>query len=268
MCYINEVRVSYKEYIAYKQKQKALAHLSESLLNQPATSGFVHAAWPVIKPTPDGKDWDIVPMEWGFIPSYLQNREAVKKFRTGYTDETGRYHTPVTTLNFVGEEVMDKPMFKDAALQRRCLVLSSGFWEHRHISVMGKKGKLLKTPEKFPYYISVINQPYFFMAGIWNNWTDKDSGETVDSFAIGTTAANNLMQQIHNTKNRMPVILPPHLAAEWTEPYISPERIKAIASYQINAKELEAHLVPKNFMQLQNQTVETFDERVPALLYE
>ena len=30
-------------------------------------------------------------MEWGFLPYYLKNREAVKKFRNGYKNEAGKW---------------------------------------------------------------------------------------------------------------------------------------------------------------------------------
>lgn len=39
------------------------------------------------------------------------------------------------------------------------------------------------------------------MAGIWQPFTDKETGETMDTFAIVTTKANALMEQLHNHKN-------------------------------------------------------------------
>ena len=49
---------------------------------------------------------------------------------------------------------------KDAALHRRCLIPSTGFFEWMHVQVVGKSGKLLKTPEKFPYPKKVIRQKF------------------------------------------------------------------------------------------------------------
>jgi putative SOS response-associated peptidase YedK len=265
MCYINGVKVSLETYIRYKQQEKELKQLRAALLYQPAKKGFDYSEWPIIKPSADGKDWDVVAMEWGFIPSYLKNREEVKRFRNGYVDSTGKFRTGITALNFIGEEVLDKPMYKDSALKRRCLVLSSGFYEHRHIQVVGKSGKLLKTPEKFPYHITVKDRPLFYIPGIWNNWTDKNTGESVDTFALGTTEANSLMKQVHNSKGRMPIILPPDLADEWTEPDLSPERIKEILSYQIPASEMEAHTVRKDFLEQEDPDVEFKYEAVPEL---
>ncbi|MEO6844404.1 MAG: hypothetical protein ABI184_04465 [Ginsengibacter sp.] len=41
------------------------------------------------------------------------------------------------------------------------------------------------------------------MAGIYNTWTDQETGETVDTFAIVTPRANSLMQQVYRSKKRM-----------------------------------------------------------------
>ena len=92
-------------------------------------------------------------MEWGFIPSYLSTREDVKKMRSGYKEANGKYHPPLTTLNAKGEELLlidpvtKKPkMYRKAALERRCLVLSTGFYEWRHVYPKNKRtGESLKT---------------------------------------------------------------------------------------------------------------------------
>jgi hypothetical protein len=53
-------------------------------------------------------------MEWGFIPSWpsIRSRADVEQFRKGYTDANGKYHMPYTTLNAVGEELLDKEMLE------------------------------------------------------------------------------------------------------------------------------------------------------------
>jgi putative SOS response-associated peptidase YedK len=50
------------------------------------------------------------------------------------------------------------------------------------------------------------------MAGLWENWTNKETGEVIRSFTIITTEPNDLMASIHN---RMPVILPPEHEDAW-----------------------------------------------------
>ncbi|WEK37907.1 MAG: SOS response-associated peptidase [Candidatus Pseudobacter hemicellulosilyticus] len=246
MCYYNGVRVTRAEFIRLKQLEKAIAQLD--LLNKPLLIGFEYAPAPVLKRVEGQEDVDLTEMEWGFIPPYLRNREAVNKFRHGYKEDTGRFHPPITTLNAVGEELLlPGKMYRDAALKRRCLVLSSGFYEWRHVFPIGKSGKPLKTPAKYPYHIVLPGKEFFFMAGIWQSWTDKDTGETVDTFAIVTTAANRLMEQVHNSKKRMPVILTEDLAWEWLFGNLSEERITAIATSQYPTEQMSAYPIAKDF---------------------
>src|SRR5690606_13722018 len=132
--------------------------------------------------------------------------------------------------NATSEELLTK-MYKDAALHRRCLIPSNGFYEWMHVQVVGKSGKLLKTPEKFPYWIEVPAQPEFYMAGVWQPWTNKDTGVTINTFAVVTTAANSLMKLIHNSKERMPTILPGDLAEAWLYHDLSDQQILDISNY-------------------------------------
>ena len=267
MCYINGVRVSFETFIMYKKQQKELSQIQIALMNQPAKRGFDYSEWPVIKPSIDGKDWDVVGMEWGFLPSYLKTEQDVYNFRHGYKDATGKFRPPLTTLNAMGEELL-KPgkMFKEAGLKRRCLIISSGFYEHRHVIVMGKRGKPLATPAKFPYHITLIDKPIFMMAGVYQPWTDKETGETKDTFAIITTDANALMIQVHNSKNRMPVILTDELADEWTNPDLSEKRITELATYQFQSNQMKAHPVPKAFLENIDPTEEFIYPDLPDLI--
>ncbi|MBO9634443.1 MAG: SOS response-associated peptidase [Chitinophagaceae bacterium] len=246
MCYYNGVKVTRSEFIRLKQLEKAIAKLD--LLNRPMIIGFDYSQAPVLKRIDGKEDFEITQMEWGFIPPYLRNREAVVKFRNGYKDANGKFHPPITTLNAVGEEMLQPgKMYRDAALNRRCLVLSTGFYEWRHVHPIGKQGKPLKTAVKYPYHIVLPGQELFFMAGIWQSWTDKDSGETVETFAIVTTAANKLMQQIHNSKMRMPLILTEDQAWEWLFGDLSEEDIKRIVAAPIASELMSAYTIAKDF---------------------
>jgi len=265
MCYINGINVSLAEFIRYKQHEKALKEVL--LTDRPAHKGFNYGDWPIIKPSADGKDWDIVSMEWGFLPSYLKNVDAVHKFRHGYKDESGKFHPPLTTLNAMGEEFI-KPgkMFRDAGLHRRCLVLSSQFYEHRHVFPLNKRtGLPLKTALKYPYRITIPTKPVFMMAGIYQPWTDKETGETKETFAILTTKANSLMAQVHNTKMRMPVIFTDAYADEWTDPDLLEQRILELASFQFPSTLMQAHTVQKSFLGELDPTIEHRYQSLPEL---
>lgn len=266
MCNYNGIRVSRSEFIRLKELE---IEVEKYNLMRPVQNGFVYQDWPVIRPSSECR-YEMVMMEWGFLPLYLKNREAVKRFRNGYKNEaTGKWVPGFTTLNAVGEELLTPgKMYRDAALNRRCLFLSSGFFEWQHFQEIGKSGKLLKTPGKYPYRISVKDKPYFFIAGVWQHWTDKDTSETVPTAALCTTFANGLMRQIHNSKLRMPTILSEDLAAEWISEGLSEERITEIATYQISSKEMHAYQLEKDFMKSDDPLKETTYSHIPELVFE
>jgi hypothetical protein len=42
----------------------------------------------------------------------------------------------------------------------------------------------------------------FACAGLYSHWTNKNTGETINTYTILTTEANELMSEIHNSKKR------------------------------------------------------------------
>ena len=241
MCFYIGVDISRSKHITLKHLTKKTEDLKANL-NKPLVSGFDYPLWPVLKPLDQGRDFSLEMMHWEFIPSYIKTMDALIHFRNGGLNfSTGKKDLPHNTLNAIGEEVLNKPTYKDAAQKRRCLVLASGFYEWRHFTPPGGKDTA------YPYFIDLIGQEYFFMAGIYNPWVDQQSGEVVDSFSILTTKANSLMEQVHNKKKRMPVILPEEEAAEWIRGDLSIERISAIARYGIPSSSLHATSIIKNF---------------------
>lgn len=247
MCYYNGCRVSREEYIRLMQIERQLKTLQ---LIRPMQSGFDYSDWPIIKPK--GKnDIEIVEAHWEFIAPWCKTWDEVKEGRKKFT-----------TLNAVGEKILESRLYRDAAIKRRCLVLSSGFYEWRHYKPDGAKKE-----QTYPYYITVPSEhDYFYMAGIWQPWTDKETGEIIDTFAIVTTAANDLMEQVHNTKKRMPVILPEELAYEWILGDIDENRIKQLATYQFDSENMTAHSIKKDFKTALEPSEEFEYEELPPLL--
>ncbi len=95
-------------------------------------------------------------------------------------------------INARAETLLDKPSFRSAVKQRRCLIPVNGFYEWRR-----------KGTGKQPYYITLDNRKLFVLAGLWEVWQDS-SGKILKTFAIITVPPNKFMQTIHN---RMPAIL-------------------------------------------------------------
>lgn len=117
-------------------------------------------------------------MRWGLVPGWAK---TVK--------DADRY----SMTNAKSEEITQKKSYKIPFQKRRCIIPLSGFYEWR------TEGKI-----KIPFAISLKNEAIMSVAGIWEHWQSGETGETVDSFSVVTTAANSFMAHIHT---RMPVIL-------------------------------------------------------------
>lgn len=263
MCYYSGRRISKNEYDELIALERQIAFLNEELA---IYKGFDYGDYPIIRPVAKTHETERVKMQWGFLPFWLKTKEDVKKFRYGYKDDTGKYHKGFTTLNATSEELLNK-MYKEAALSRRCLVPSNGFYEWMHVQVIGKSGKLLKTPEKFPYLVQMRAQDEFYMAGVWQPWFDTEAKMTKNTFAIITTTANTLMKQIHNSKERMPTILPGDLAEAWLYHDLKEQDILDIANYQVASSEMIATPLNKDFLKNDNPHAPVIYQEVPALIY-
>lgn len=229
-------------------------------VKRPLVSGFDHPMCPAIKPAQESSGKSIEMMNWGLIPPYIRSQQELQFFRKGGTDpKTGKKYFPVNTLNAVGEEVFDKPTYKEAVRNRRCLIICSGFYEWRHFTPHGGKDTA------YPYYITLKERDTFFMAGIYNPWTDQETGETFDSFAILTTRANALMSCIHNKKKRMPVILPEAEAAQWIDHHQTLPVIASLARYQLPAEQMQAYTIRKDFRQIEEPTEAFAYSELPPL---
>jgi len=127
------------------------------------------------------------PMRWGLIPAWA------KEEKIGYK-----------MINARAETLHQKPAFRRAFRERRCLIPADGFYEWK------RAGK-----EKYPFRIVLRDQPVFAFAGLWEEWRSPE-GKIVTSCSIITTEANDFMAAIHN---RMPVILArPAEQAMWLNP--------------------------------------------------
>lgn len=160
--------------------------------------------------------------DWGLIADYMNTPEKIKRYRS-------------SMANARSEKLLDdKRSVWHRLRQQRCLVFTTGFFEHRDI---GAKKKL-------PYFISVPGQPVFCFAGLYNYspLPDAETGEAKGTFAIMTRPANELMSKIHNSgenSQRMPVLLTKELALQWIQPTLTDEEIRGILSYEFPAGEME-----------------------------
>lgn len=161
---------------------------------------------------------------WGFVPFWVKDQASGLKLRT-------------QTLNCISEEMYEKASFKDAAKNnQRCLIPCTGFYEWRWID---EKGKV-----KIPYYIGLKDQPLFSLAGLYSTWTDRSTGHTMQTYSVLTTTANPLMSTIHNSKKRMPVIIPKEFEKDWLNVNLTRDDVMAFCQ-PINDSEMSAYTISK-----------------------
>src|SRR5439155_1311449 len=82
----------------------------------------------------------------------------------------------------MAETAAEKPTFRAAFRQRRCLVPADGFYEW-----LGEGRK-----KKQPYLFAMRDGALFAFAGLWEAW--QNEGEHLESVCILTTTANELVR--------------------------------------------------------------------------
>ncbi|HLP03972.1 MAG TPA: SOS response-associated peptidase [Paludibacter sp.] len=166
--------------------------------NHYLVSGFSHPRLPIVKH--DG----VFLFEWGLIPYWTKDEKGAKGIRD-------------KTLNAVGETAFEKPSFRKSITAQRCLLPVSGFYEWRDV-----KGV------KYPYFVHSTEREYLTLGSIYETWVNKQTGEIHDTFSIVTTPANPLMEKIHNTKKRMPLIIPPEDEMRWINKELDAGQVKGM----------------------------------------
>jgi putative SOS response-associated peptidase YedK len=157
-------------------------------------SAFSDSRLPVIQSSSPG---EISLAKWGLIPRWARSADEAERLR-------------LATPNARAETLFNKPAFREAAADGRCLVLVDGFFEWREVG--GKK---------YPYYVKMRDGAPFAIAGVCDVW--KGVAAPRIGFSVVTTRANPLMEFVHNTKKRMPAILPWESERKWLEPLPRPE---------------------------------------------
>jgi putative SOS response-associated peptidase YedK len=121
-------------------------------------------------------------LRWGLVPEGAP--------------ETDRGH-----INARAETAWQKPSFRDAFAQRRCLVPATGFYEWQRTGA-----------RKRPWVFTLASGAPFAFAGLWEPPAHEAAPAT---FTILTTEPNDLARTVHD---RMPVILPHDAWEPWLDP--------------------------------------------------
>jgi putative SOS response-associated peptidase YedK len=176
---------------------------------------------------------------WGLVPWWSKQKGSAARL-----------------INARAETVCDKPAFREAYRQRRCLVLADGYYEWQRTAAI-----------KQPYFIRLASGDPFGMAGLWESWRDPADGQRLESCTIVTTAPASSIAHIHD---RMPVILPQAAHAEWLDAANDDDERLGRLLVPYPAERLASHCVSTRVNSARNDTPDLVQEStasVPLALF-
>ncbi|QCX28103.1 SOS response-associated peptidase [Nocardioides jishulii] len=141
-------------------------------------------------------------LTWGLVPSWAKDPSIASRM-----------------INARMETAAEKPAFRKAFRQRRCLLPADGYYEWYETSQVTKSGK----PVKQPYFIRPRDGGVLAMAGLFEIWRDPDRpDDDPDRFrwtcTVLTTDAADDLGHIHD---RMPLMVERERWDDWLDPLLT-----------------------------------------------
>jgi len=136
-------------------------------------------------------------MRWGLVPSWAKDPSIGSRM-----------------INARAETIAEKPAYRSAFAQRRCLVPANGWYEWQG------NGKT-----KQPVYFHRQDAALFAFAGLYETWQSPE-GETLTTFTVITTTAFPEFARFHE---RTPAALRPEDEAAW----LTPGRLSAADAFSL-----------------------------------
>ena len=159
-------------------------------------------------------------LRWGLVPSWADDPSIGSRM-----------------INARLESAAEKPSFRKAWRQRRCLVPATHFYEWPRVGARKQPTAITAMANEPGAEGAVVALAF---AGLWESW----HGE-LESFTILTTEADDVMRPIHD---RMPLILPRDRWAQWLDPdwpvpgdpagmreWLAPSRADPIRAYPVTS---------------------------------
>lgn len=186
---------------------------------------------PVVR---DDSRASITESRWGLVPSWADEAST-------------------NLINARSETVAEKPAFRDAYRNRRCLVLADGFYEWTT-----PDSDSTRTGHKQPYRITRTDEKPFALAGLWESWTpsqthvqtglgdfsESGSGgssvtdstpDQLETFTILTCEPNDTVREYHD---RMAFVLSEESESAWLDgaavDAIEPSSADALRGYPVS----------------------------------
>jgi putative SOS response-associated peptidase YedK len=160
----------------------------------------------------DERPADLQYLNWSLIPFWAKEKP---KFST--------FNARIENLNESGS-------WKHLVGKKHCVIITDGFYEWKKLDEKGKK--------KQPYLIRMKEMRFTLMAGLWDTWLDKNTGELVQTCTIITRPANDDMKDLHD---RMPCLLSTENANLWVNQHLKlADRMLALEPLAANMLEFKA----------------------------
>jgi putative SOS response-associated peptidase YedK len=128
---------------------------------------------------------ELLPADWGLINHWSKDPSVAFK-----------------QINARAETLAQRPAYREAFRQRRCVIPADGFYEWT-----GPKG----ARQPIWFHPPSPGQLILF-AGLYEGWTDPRTGEVRRTFTVITTEPNLVVREVHD---RMPALLAPAAVEAW-----------------------------------------------------
>jgi putative SOS response-associated peptidase YedK len=181
-------------------------------------NGFSHGNLYIIKMDEPKK---IYPASWGLVPNWAtHNPEAFLK--------------KSNTLNARAETIFEKASFKESAEDKRCLILSDGFFEPHHENGVSIPHFCYQPSKDCP------EGDLFLFAGLYNELDDE-----LFTTTIITVEANKFFSEVHNKRKRMPLVLADDFFEDWLDYGMNSMQIHELMDFGFTSNEFKAHPVTR-----------------------
>ncbi|MFC4061429.1 SOS response-associated peptidase [Planomonospora corallina] len=144
-------------------------------------------------------------LRWGLVPAWAKDPSIGSKM-----------------INARVETVAEKPSFRKAFAERRCLVPADGYYEWVALEETGPRGR----PKKQPYFIRPADGSVMAMAGLYEFWRDRgrpddDPDAWLTTCTVITTTAVDEAGKVHD---RMPMLIERDRWGDWLDPGVRDAR--------------------------------------------
>ncbi len=159
---------------------------------------------------------ELVPMRWWLTPYWAKQPS-----------------TKYSMFNAKSETAHKSPAFKEPFKKRRCVVPILGFYEWQKANALPSAAgasPVAAGAQKLPFFITPSEHAGMLLAGLWDRWRNKTTGEVIESFTVMTTAAHAALEFVHR---RQPVMLSLGDAHRWLDRGVDGEELIDVFASQL-----------------------------------